>query len=216
MKAKMLFIPLLSIVLVACESHSKPTPPSSQNQNPNRTMNTSFPANSTNSTFSSDRMNPNMPSTSSSDKLNPNMPSKSSSDKLNPNMPSNRTNSTFSSDRMNSNANTPDTMFIEIQGADNTGRNVRDRQSGSLTSFDQSESEPDRTISVTIRRALISDPSLSTNAKNIKVITVNGVVTLRGPVNTPQEKAIIEQIISRVAGIQRVDNQLEVLQQANR
>jgi hypothetical protein len=65
---------------------------------------------------------------------------------------------------------------------DNTGKNVRDRDSNNLTPLDQSESESDRTITQEIRKAVMADDSLSTNAKNIKIITINGVVTLRGPV----------------------------------
>src|ERR687892_170282 len=75
---------------------------------------------------------------------------------------------------------------------DNTGRNVRDRGGVTLTPGDQSESEADRTLTQQIRKAVVADDSLSTTAKNIKIITVDGVVTLRGPVNTPQEKQLIE------------------------
>lgn len=94
--------------------------------------------------------------------------------------------------------------------ADNTGRNVRDRSNQSLTSGDQSENETDRTITQNIRRALMDDDSLSTNAKNIKIITINGVVTLRGPVNTDREKNEIAKKAKAVNGVKSVDNQLEV------
>jgi len=57
----------------------------------------------------------------------------------------------------------------------------------------------------------MADKSLSTDAKNIKVITVNGVVTLRGPVNTPKEKSTIEAKAQNIAGANNVDNQLEVI-----
>jgi len=128
-----------------------------------------------------------------------------------------RINSSVDHMNSNSNFNSNDTRFNSVNSdADNTARNVRDRNEGALTSFDQSESEKDRTISQTVRRALMNDSSLSTNAKNIKIITIDSIVTLRGPVNTAQEKAIIERIISQVAGIDRLDNQLEVLQQASR
>jgi len=68
---------------------------------------------------------------------------------------------------------------------DNTGRNVRDRGGDTLTPGDQSNTKADLTLTQQIRKALMADKSLSTNAKNIKIITANGVVTLRGPVNTP-------------------------------
>lgn len=94
--------------------------------------------------------------------------------------------------------------------ADNTGRNVRDRNAEAMTSGNQSESEADRTITQGIRRALMNDDSLSTDAKNVKIITVNGVVTLRGPVNSDREKNEIAQKARAVSGVKNVDNQLEI------
>lgn len=93
---------------------------------------------------------------------------------------------------------------------DNTGKNIRDRDSMTKTPGDQSESEADRTITQKIRQAIMADDSLSTNAKNIKIITINGVVTLRGPVANSQEKEVIARKVNGVRGISRVDNQLEV------
>lgn len=93
---------------------------------------------------------------------------------------------------------------------DNTGRNVRDRGGETKTPGDQSESEADRTITQNIRKALTADESLSTNAKNVKIITNDGTVTLRGPVNSEKEKADIEAKAKQVAGVRQVDNQLEV------
>jgi hyperosmotically inducible protein len=93
---------------------------------------------------------------------------------------------------------------------DNTGRNVRDRGGATMTPGDQSESEADRTVTQQIRRAVVSDDSLSTMAKNVKIITADGVVTLRGPVENPHEKQAIEAKARNLAGINQVDNQLEV------
>jgi len=93
---------------------------------------------------------------------------------------------------------------------DNSGRNVRDRDDQSKTTGDQSENELDRTITQNIRRAVTADGSLSTNAKNVKIITNNGMVTLRGPVKSEKEKAEIEAKAKQVAGVKSVDNQLEV------
>jgi hyperosmotically inducible periplasmic protein len=93
---------------------------------------------------------------------------------------------------------------------DNSGRNVRDRDDQSKTTGDQSENEADRTITQNIRRAVTADDSLSTNAKNVKIITNNGTVTLRGPVKSEKEKAEIEAKAKQVAGVKSVDNQLEV------
>jgi hyperosmotically inducible protein len=93
---------------------------------------------------------------------------------------------------------------------DNTGRNVRDRGGATRTPGDQSESEADRSVTQQIRRAVVADDSLSTMAKNVKIITAEGVVTLRGPVENPNEKAAIEAKARQFAGINQVDNQLEV------
>ncbi len=93
---------------------------------------------------------------------------------------------------------------------DNSGRNVRDRDNQNKTAGDQSESEADRTISQNIRDAITSDDSLSTNGKNVKIITNDGTVTLRGPVKSDKEKTDIEAKAKHVAGVKKVDNQLEV------
>jgi hyperosmotically inducible periplasmic protein len=94
--------------------------------------------------------------------------------------------------------------------ADNSGRNVRDRGGETKTPGDQSESEADRTITQNIRKALTADDSLSVNAQNVKIITNDGTVTLRGPVKSEKEKADIEAKAKQVAGVKSVDNQLEV------
>ena len=93
---------------------------------------------------------------------------------------------------------------------DNSGRNVRDRDEQSKTSGDQSENEADRTISQNIRQAITADDTLSTNAKNVKIITNEGLVTLRGPVKSEKEKAEIEAKAKQIAGVKKVDNQLEI------
>jgi len=94
--------------------------------------------------------------------------------------------------------------------ADNSGRNVRDRNDATKTAGDQSESEADRTISQNIRQAVVADDSVSTNGKNVKIITAEGVVTLRGPVKSEQEKTNIGAKAQQIAGVKRVDNQLEI------
>jgi hyperosmotically inducible protein len=93
---------------------------------------------------------------------------------------------------------------------DNTGRNVRDRDNQTKTPGDQSENEADRKITQDIRSALTGDDSFSTDAKNVKVITSDGTVTLRGPVKSAKEKTQIEAKAKQVTGVKRVENQLEV------
>ena len=94
---------------------------------------------------------------------------------------------------------------------DNTGRNVRDRGGDTVTPGDQSNNKTDLNLTQQIRKAVMADKSLSTNAKNVKIITANGMVTLRGPVNTPQEKAAIEAKAQGIAGTNNVDSQLEIV-----
>jgi len=92
---------------------------------------------------------------------------------------------------------------------DNTSVNVRDRNDATLTPGDQGESDSDRKTTATIRQSLTSNDQLSTTAKNVKIITMGGKVTLRGPVNTEAEKDAIESAVKQ-AGAVSVDNQLEV------
>jgi osmotically-inducible protein OsmY len=93
--------------------------------------------------------------------------------------------------------------------ADNTKKNLRDRQD-TLTPGDQKEDETDLTITQTIRKAVMSDDKLSMDAKNVKIITVNGVVTLRGPVKNRAEVNDIKSFAEATANVKRVDNQLEI------
>jgi len=93
---------------------------------------------------------------------------------------------------------------------DNTAINERDRSGETKTSGDQSNSSADLKTTQAIRQALMKDDELSMTAKNIKVITANGRVTLRGPVKTGQEKAKIDQLAKSAAGGAQIDNQLDV------
>jgi len=97
--------------------------------------------------------------------------------------------------------------------ADNTGKNVRDRDERAVTAGDQSNSKDDLRITQAIRRAVVDDKALSTNAHNVKIITRDGIVTLRGPVQSVSEKSSIEAKASHVNGVARVENQLEIAQQ---
>lgn len=93
---------------------------------------------------------------------------------------------------------------------DNTGKNERDRSGETQTSGDQSNSSADLKTTQAIRQALMKDGELSMTAKNIKVITTNGHVTLRGPVKTSQEKAKVGQLAKSAAGGAQIEDQLEV------
>jgi hypothetical protein len=95
-------------------------------------------------------------------------------------------------------------------GADNTRLNVRDIDSRTLTPLDQGNDQADMDTTAQIRKGIIADPAMTVNGKNVKIITLNGHVTLRGPVNTADEKSRIGDIANHIAIAGNVDNQLEV------
>ena len=93
---------------------------------------------------------------------------------------------------------------------DNTEKNERDRNHKTLTPGDQSGTPEDLKLTQAIRQAVVKDKSLTMTAKNVKIITVGGKVTLRGPVNTAEEKMKINDLAKAAAGKVPLDNQLEV------
>ena len=101
-------------------------------------------------------------------------------------------------------------MAADEKKPDNTATNERDRSGETQTSGDQSNSSTDLKITQAIRQALMKDSELSMTAKNIKIITDNGQVTLRGPVKNAQEKAKIDQLARSAAGGAKIDDQLDV------
>lgn len=92
---------------------------------------------------------------------------------------------------------------------DNSKVNTRDR-GDTLTPTDQGSSDADIKVTQQIRQAVMKDDSLSFTAKNVKIITVGGKVTLRGPVNTAQERTSIEAAAKKIAGVAQVENLLEI------
>ena len=93
--------------------------------------------------------------------------------------------------------------------ADNTARNA-DNSTVAETTTAQSENASDLQISAAIRKSVVDDKSLSSNAHNVKIITSGGVVTLRGPVKSDDERKTIESKAKQVAGVTQVNNLLEV------
>lgn len=104
----------------------------------------------------------------------------------------------------------PATSGTKTYAPDDTGVNARDRGDAAKTADQQSNDPADVRVTQEIRRAVTGDDSLSMNAHNVKIVTVDGVVTLRGPVDTPEERARIGTMAHKVAGVKRVENQLEV------
>lgn len=94
--------------------------------------------------------------------------------------------------------------------ATNTGVNQRDRSDATLKPTDQPNDRVDIKLAATVRRAIVHDKSLSIAAHNVKLVAANGVITLRGPVANAEEKAKIADLVAGVAGVTKVDNQLDV------
>lgn len=92
-----------------------------------------------------------------------------------------------------------------------TGINRRD-QSDTKTPIDQTEDSASVKTTAEIRQKVVNHNGLSVNARNVKIITENGHVTLRGPVESLDEKEVIGRYAVEVAGAANVDNQIEVIQ----
>ena len=92
---------------------------------------------------------------------------------------------------------------------ENTEVNVRDKANTTLTPEDQKETKQDIKITAHIRKAVVKDKSLSMDAHNAKIITRNGVVTLRGPVKNVAESKKLQKIAQKTKGVVQVNNQLE-------
>ena len=97
----------------------------------------------------------------------------------------------------------------EPPAADNTARNDRDRNA-TPTADNAGNSAADRDLAQKIRKAIMDDGSLSSNAHNSKIVVEKGTVTLVGPVASDAERTKVEQIAVANAGDRKVINQLEV------
>jgi len=106
--------------------------------------------------------------------------------------------------------NQPDQSPPSAPQPDNSGRNAADRGTTAPTPLDQGENATDRRITADIRKAVMGESGMSTNGQNCKIITKDGVVTLRGPVDSQAEKDAIEAKARAVAGVTSVVNELEV------
>lgn len=93
---------------------------------------------------------------------------------------------------------------------DNSRANQADRPKSAVTADQQKNDKLDRETTRKIRRALVSDKSLSTYAHNVKVIAQNGTVTLKGPVRSEDEKKTVEAKAAEIAGASNVKDELTV------
>ena len=93
---------------------------------------------------------------------------------------------------------------------DNTKVNKADRAKGAVTADQQKENAADRDLTKKIRQAVVDDKSLSTYAHNVKIVSQNGQVTLKGPVRSEQEKTTIAAKATEIAGAGKVTDEMTV------
>jgi hyperosmotically inducible protein len=93
---------------------------------------------------------------------------------------------------------------------DNTKVNERDRSQNEPTADQQKDNRSDRDITQQIRQSIMKDKSLSTYAHNIKIVTKDGQVTLKGPVRSEDEKKAIEAKAAEVARDGKVTSELNI------
>jgi hyperosmotically inducible periplasmic protein len=93
---------------------------------------------------------------------------------------------------------------------DNTKTNQGDANKDATTADQQKMNPADRNTTRQIRKSIMQDETLSTYAHNIKIITRDGKVTLKGPVRSEEDKASIEAKAVAVAGADNVTDQLEI------
>jgi hyperosmotically inducible protein len=106
----------------------------------------------------------------------------------------------------NSTAMTPNTTVP----ADNSKSNKFDQNKGNATADAQKDDKNDVLLTQNIRKSVMADKSLSTYAHNVKIVAVNGTVTLNGVVRSDQEKSSVEMKAAAVAGQDHVVNDLKV------
>ena len=89
---------------------------------------------------------------------------------------------------------------VNAEQYNNTDQNKRHMSPGGVTAEQQGESKQDLELTQKIRQAVVKNKDLSMNAHNVKIITIDGVVTLKGPVASEQEKKVVEELAAQVAG----------------
>ena len=105
------------------------------------------------------------------------------------------------------------TLVVSAQAPDNTQVNKRDRAAGEATADQQKNNRTDLDLTKDIRKSIVDDKSLSTYAHNVKVISQNGTVTLKGPVKSEDEKnSIVSKAVSIAGGSDKVVDQMSVKQ----
>jgi hyperosmotically inducible protein len=101
--------------------------------------------------------------------------------------------------------------FSEGSASDNTKINQRDQSSYELTADQQSLSSKDAELTRQIRREIMKEKNLSIYAQNVKIISTNGLVTLKGPVRSGEEQQRILRKAQNFAGPANVVDQMDIV-----
>jgi hyperosmotically inducible protein len=101
-------------------------------------------------------------------------------------------------------------FVLQQEQSDNTKMNKSDANKDATTADQQKMNPNDRAITQKIRAEIMKDKSLSTYAHNVKIITQDGKVTLKGPVRTQEEKAAVEGKAVTIAGDGNVTSRIEI------
>jgi osmotically-inducible protein OsmY len=89
--------------------------------------------------------------------------------------------------------------------------NKRDRSPDEVTADQQKMNAADRALTAKIRRSITADKSLSSYAHNVKIVSQDGTVTLKGPVRSDREvKTILAKARSVTGNSDKVVNQMAV------
>lgn len=101
-------------------------------------------------------------------------------------------------------------LSFSFARAENPGSLIPDKPIG-LTAEHQSNDEADVTITLKIRQSVVKDDTLSLYAQNVKIITKDGLVVLKGPVRSDEEKLKVEGLAQAIAGKENVSSEIEVV-----
>ena len=99
----------------------------------------------------------------------------------------------------------------QVPAGDNTKMNDQDLNGNATTAQQQKENPSDRELTQHVRKAIMQDKALSTYAHNVKIISQNGTVTLKGPVRSEDEKRAIYAKASEVADTDKVVDEMTVV-----
>lgn len=108
----------------------------------------------------------------------------------------------------NTGMNIRDTYTVDR--TNNTGINKSDTSPDEIPADQQGQTKEERELTQKIRQAVMDDKALSAYAHNVKIITVNGMVTLRGPVRSEDEKRAIEEKAGQIAGKDKIKSEIEI------